>query len=149
MVYIAMGNYAEAEPIGRQALEIRRIVLGEGHPDYSYNLRNLAFLLAPTNRAAEALSSMKKASAIDDRMLGQVFSLGPERQRQTFLAILQSTLHGLISLVLEYLSTSEEAVQAAFDLVLRRKAIGAEALAAQRDAVLRGRYPELRAKLQD
>jgi len=40
-------------------------------------------------------------------------------------------------------------VQTGLDLVLRRKAIGAEASAAQRDAVLSGRYPELEPRLRE
>ncbi len=50
---------------------------------------------------------------------------------------------GFLSLVLGHLYESTGTVRAALDLVLRRKAIGAEALAAQRDAVLSGRYPAL------
>ena len=39
-----MGNYAAAEPLLRQALEIRRTALGEDHPDYAASLNNLAVL---------------------------------------------------------------------------------------------------------
>ena len=36
------GQYAEAEPLYKQAMEIRRTALGEGHPDYATSLNNLA-----------------------------------------------------------------------------------------------------------
>ncbi len=39
-----MGNYTAAEPLFRQALEIRRKKLGEDHPDYARSLNNLAGL---------------------------------------------------------------------------------------------------------
>ena len=39
-----MGDYARAEPLYRQALEIRKKALGEGHPDYAASLNNLAGL---------------------------------------------------------------------------------------------------------
>ncbi len=39
-----MGDYAAAEPLYRQALEIRRMALGEDHPDYAASLNNLAGL---------------------------------------------------------------------------------------------------------
>ena len=39
-----MGAYDRAEPLYRQALEIRKKVLGEGHPDYATSLNNLAEL---------------------------------------------------------------------------------------------------------
>ena len=34
-----------------------------------------------TGRATEALALMEQAVAIDDRMIGQVFAIGSERQR--------------------------------------------------------------------
>ena len=39
-------------------------------------------------------------------------------------------------------------MSAAYELVLQRKAIGAEALAAQRDAVMGGQYPQLKSKME-
>jgi CHAT domain-containing protein len=54
-----------------------------------------------------------------------------------------------LSLVLEHFGDSPTATRAAFDLILRRKAIAAEATAAQRDAVLGGKYPALQSKLQE
>ena len=38
------GQYAEAEPLYKQAMEIRRTALGERHPDYATSLNNLAAL---------------------------------------------------------------------------------------------------------
>ena len=39
------GAYSEATAMARQALAIRRQVLGEGHPDTATSLDNLALLL--------------------------------------------------------------------------------------------------------
>ena len=39
-----MGDYSRAEPLVRNALEIRKRALGEGHPDYAQSLNNLAAL---------------------------------------------------------------------------------------------------------
>ena len=50
----ATGQYAEAERLFRQALEIRREVLGEEHPSYATTLNNLASLLQATGQYAEA-----------------------------------------------------------------------------------------------
>ena len=41
---MAQGDYARAEPLYRQALEIRKKALGENHPDYAASLNNLATL---------------------------------------------------------------------------------------------------------
>ena len=43
-LYQAMGDYAKAEPLFRQALEINKRALGENHPDYATSLNNLAAL---------------------------------------------------------------------------------------------------------
>ena len=48
------GQYAEAEPLYMQAMEIRRTALGERHPDYATSLNNLAELYRAMGRHAEA-----------------------------------------------------------------------------------------------
>ena len=149
LLYVAMGNYAAAEPLYRQASDITRKALGEDHPDYAASLNNLALLYVATGREAETLALMQRATAVDDRMIGQVFSTGSESERLAYLAMVEGNLHVFLSLILHHLSFSREAVEAALGLVLRRKAIGAEALAVQRDAVLGGRYPALQAQLQE
>ncbi|HEY7152410.1 MAG TPA: CHAT domain-containing protein [Gemmataceae bacterium] len=77
-------------------------------------------------------------------MIGQVFSIGFDRQRLLILQKLLVKQERFLSLVNQHLSRSPEAIRATLDLILRRKALGAEALATQRDAILRGRYPHLR-----
>jgi CHAT domain-containing protein len=110
-------------------------------------LSNRAVLLAATGRPAAALELACQAAAIDDRMIGQVFAISSDRQRLAYLKLFQVQLELFLSLVTRHLPDSPEAIEAAFDLVLRRKALGAEALAAQRDAVFGGRYPHLQAPL--
>jgi CHAT domain-containing protein/tetratricopeptide (TPR) repeat protein len=148
-LYRDMGNHAAAEPLYRQALEITRKVLGKDHPDVATILNGLASLCAAMAREAEAMALMKETAAIQDRMIGQIFSVGSESQRMAYLQTLYRYLHDFLSLIVQHPSLSPDAVQAGLDLVLRRKAIGAEALAAQRDAVLGGRYPTLEHKLRE
>jgi len=147
-VYHAMGDHAAALPLQRRAAEIRRAAQGEAHPDYTQSLHNLALVLTAADRPTEALSLLEQAAAIDDRMIGQVFSIGSERQRIAFLWTLRRRFYATLSLVLEHLGESPAAVRSALDLVLRRKAITAEATAVQRDAVLGGKYPALRPMIQ-
>src|SRR5262245_22701645 len=103
---------------------------------------------AATQREAEALALMKHAQAIDDWMIGQVFSIGSESQRMAYLKTIRENFHAFLSLILQFNFQSFSAVREGLELVLRRKGIGAEALAAQRDAVFSGSYPELEPKLQ-
>ena len=49
-----MGRHAEAEPLYKQAMEILRKALGEGHPHYAISLNNLAELYDAMGRHADA-----------------------------------------------------------------------------------------------
>jgi CHAT domain-containing protein/tetratricopeptide (TPR) repeat protein len=142
------GNFPEAERLYCQALAIRGRTLGERHPHYAQSLYNLARIYAATSRAKGAFGLMRQASAIDDQMISQVFSVASERQRIAYILDMAGRLDGFLSLVARHMPTSGEAVRAALDLVLRRKAILAEALAIQRDAVWLGRHPELQGKIE-
>jgi hypothetical protein len=51
-----MGRPAEAELLYLQAIEIRRVALGEDHPHYANSLNNLAALYDAMGRCAEAES---------------------------------------------------------------------------------------------
>lgn len=148
-MYRAIGNYTEAEALYKQAQEITRTTLGEVHPSFVVSLNNLAMVYVATSRETEAMAMMKRAAGIDDKMIGQVFSLGSERQRMSYLRTLQGNFDAFLSLVFQRFPHSRAAAQTALDLVLRRKAIGAEALAAQSDAILGGRYPDLAPKLHE
>jgi CHAT domain-containing protein/tetratricopeptide (TPR) repeat protein len=148
-VYQAMGRYGAALPLFRRAAKILRAALGEAHPRYADSLNDLAKILAATDRVSKALSLLEQAAAIHDKMIGQILAIGSERQRIAFLDTLLGHLYRTLSLVLEHLGDSPTAARAALDLVIRRKAIAAEATAAQRDAILGGKYPALRSQFAE
>jgi CHAT domain-containing protein/tetratricopeptide (TPR) repeat protein len=143
-----MGDYAEAERLYQRAMEIRRTVLGEEHPDYARSLYNLAMVNAATHREAEAIQSMREVLEIEDRIISQVFSIGSESQRMAYLKLIRNNVDAFLSLIVEHFCHATTDRQTALNLVLRRKAIGAEALAVQRDAVLGGHYPMLSSRLR-
>jgi tetratricopeptide (TPR) repeat protein len=144
-----MGDHAAALPLLRRAVEVQRAALGEAHPKVAESLSALAMLCAAMDNPLEALPLLERAAAIEDRLIGQVFSVGAERQRLGFLATLRRTQHALLSLVRQQFPSSQPAVGAALDLVLRRKAVAAAALAAQRGVALGNKYPALRARFQE
>jgi CHAT domain-containing protein len=74
--------------------------------------------------------------------------MGSESQRMAHLENMRGFLHVFLSLARQECLQSESTTRSAMGFVLRRKAIGAEALAAQRDAVLGGNYPALRERLE-
>ena len=92
---------------------------------------------------------MKDVVSIDDDLLGQIFSIGSERQRMAFLNIINKNFHNFLSITLQYYGNSKEDIKYALNLIIRRKGIGAEALTATRDAILSGKYPEMESKLHE
>jgi CHAT domain-containing protein/Tfp pilus assembly protein PilF len=148
-LYCNIGKYSAAESFFRGALAIRRTALGGHHPDYANSLNNLAVLYTMTQCFSDALSYMQEAVKIEDWLIGQVFSIGTEQQRETNLATFNGSKNRYLSLITMFFSENSQVIQSAFDLVLRRKAIGAEALMVQRDVVLSGKYPHLAEPFHD
>ncbi|WP_414756479.1 CHAT domain-containing protein, partial [Anabaena sp. CCY 9910] len=65
------GRYAEAEPLFHQALEMRKRLLGQEHPDVATSLNNLALLYNRQGRYAEAEPLFHQALEMRKRLLGQ------------------------------------------------------------------------------
>jgi tetratricopeptide (TPR) repeat protein len=65
------GQYAEAEPLLKRAMEIRRTALGETHPDYATSLNNLAGLYDAMGRHGEAEPLYLRAMEIRRTALGE------------------------------------------------------------------------------
>jgi tetratricopeptide (TPR) repeat protein len=147
-LYHDQGCYTEAEPLYKQSLELTRCLEGDEHPHLAQSLNNLAGLLTATNRPTEALAHRLQATQIENRLISQVFATSSENDRLAYLQTIRSSLDGFVSLVWGYLCDSAEAVQAALDLVLKRKSLTAAALAAQNQALYSGRYPHLKRELE-
>ncbi|MCX6593146.1 MAG: CHAT domain-containing protein [Acidobacteria bacterium] len=143
------GDYAEAEGLYRRALAIQLLASGAEHANRAAILHNLAMLYAATDRSAEAVRLMREAEIINELEIDQIFSLTSERQRIDHLEDVADRTGCLLSLVSENCSQDPEAVRSAFDLLLRRKGIGAESMARQRAAALQSGLPDLDAKLRE
>ena len=66
-----MGAYDRAEPLYRQALEIRKKALGEEHPDYATSLNNLAALYHAMGAYDRAEPLYRQALEIRKKALGE------------------------------------------------------------------------------
>jgi len=147
-LYAATGDYVAAEPLSKRALEIRRNTLGEQHPAFVSSLNTLAVIFAATGRESEAMRLIERSLMTNDRMIGQIFSISSERRRSAYLRKIRDWVDVFLSLASQ-LHDSPEAVRSAFSLVLRRKSIEAEALTAQRDALVSGKYPDVAPRLKE
>ncbi|MBD2606320.1 tetratricopeptide repeat protein [Scytonema hofmannii FACHB-248] len=141
--YAAQGRHSEAEPLLKKALDMTRRLEGNEHPHVAQSLNNLAVLLAATGSPNEALSHSIQANEIDDKVIHNVFAFSSENDRLAYLQKIRGNVDGFLSLIYNHLSNSPQALQAALDLVLKRKALTASALAAQNEALYSDRYPHL------
>jgi hypothetical protein len=109
---------------------------------------HLAAVRAALGRHEEAVQLLLQTLTGENGMIGQLFALSSEEQRIRLLSASPS-LDALLSIVVRHFANHEPTVRATFDQVLRRKGMSAEALAAQRDALLSGRYPHLAGPLDE
>jgi tetratricopeptide (TPR) repeat protein len=67
----AQGKLSEAEPYFREALEVRRRVLGEEHPNTLTSISNMGGLLYAQGKLSEAESYFREALEVRRRVLGE------------------------------------------------------------------------------
>lgn len=142
-LYAAMGRRSDAEPLYRQAISVRRKVLNNEHPELAQVLFSLASLYAAMDRYEEALTIMEEVCQIDDKLIGQVFAVASENQRTLHLSMIRPRFDAYLSMITQNPPAPSGAFLSAFSLVLKRKAIEAEAWAVQREVILGGRYGKL------
>jgi hypothetical protein len=106
-----MGDYAKAEPLYQEALQIAQKVLGSEHPDTANRLHNLAFCEFTLGRIDEATALARQASAAELTILSKILSFTSEEQRLAYLNIfdpytlfplLKGTESDLATVVLRY-----------------------------------------------
>jgi len=143
------GRLDEAERRFAKAVDICERSLGAEHPDTAVSKRNLALTYAAQQgHSFFSLEKMREASAIEDRMIGQVCSVSSDKHRMDYLESKYESLWQMVSLVVDCLPHSDYAVRSAMDMVLHRKALAFEAQTIQRDAVYTGRNGALKLKLE-
>ena len=69
--YHGIGNIAAAQPLYEQALEIRRSILGEEHPDFAQSLHNLALLHQGSGNSTEAEPLLRQALEVQRSHKGE------------------------------------------------------------------------------
>ena len=148
-IFRASGKYNEAERIYKEVIEVSEASLQEEHPRIIEATINLAIVYAATGRTDDSLKLLIKASRLADKMISQVFSFASEHQRMEYVDQTRSALSIFLSLVVKYFKDNQTTIHDVLSVVLRRKAIASEALAAQRDMVYGGKYPELKDKLSE
>ncbi len=130
-LYQSQGRWNEAEPHYNEALAIHRHLFGKtGHPDLVTSLTNLAMFLAQQKQPELALPLFQEAIATENLWLTNVLAINDSEQRLKELDRRQIRIEYLLSFTQQYFPNEPEAVTAAFNAVLSRKAQGVTAEAA-------------------
>ena len=106
------GKFAEALPIAERAVEIRRRVLGEDHPDYATSLNNLGVLYDAMRQYDRAELKYTQALEIRRRVLGENH---PDYATSLYC------LGALYSIMAQYDKAEQKYTQA---LEIRRRVLG-------------------------
>jgi CHAT domain-containing protein/tetratricopeptide (TPR) repeat protein len=142
-LYHTLGRFDWAEAVYERALEIRGRRFGKDTSLCALSLTNLGELHAATDRPGRALEFLRHAADIEDTLIGRLIPGRTEREQNAYVLMFQPGLFRFVSLVLDRFASDPSAVGAAFDLTLRRKAVGVEAQAIARGSVLAASYPRL------
>jgi CHAT domain-containing protein len=118
-LYESQGRYDQAEPLLRQALEMRKRLLGEQHPSVATSLNNLAALYWNQNNFQQTLSYLEQGLAIEEQVLQQNLVGGSQADKHNYLDTFDGTTYAAITLSLQH--SSEEANQLALKTLLQRK----------------------------
>lgn len=148
-IYIGQGRYEEAEKL--------YVNIFAASDDEDENLPLLlsddvlprVLCLVALDRKNEALKWLLRLVAHDDRFIDNAFAFSTEQQRMRVLFSSQVGVHALLALTRDAFSHDLRISQQVLSVVLRRKALGIEALATQREAVMSGRYPHLASLLRE
>jgi CHAT domain-containing protein len=123
-------RFEEAEPLLRQAVDRHRQLLGATHPETVTGLFNLSHLCIATGRREEGFRLLIEANTVSEQTLHQVFARSSMSQRREYFDQLLTSYYAVLSLAMSLLPDSPESAKAAFELVLRRKGLQAEAILA-------------------
>ncbi len=138
-----LGRVDEIEPLLRKVVADWREVLPEGHLYLAAGLLALAGLCGSTGRENEAWSLLAEMVAIEDRVIGNVFSFTSEEQRTAFLRNVRETYVRSLAVAWKIAPGSPEVTREAFSLVLRRKSLVKRAQVAQWESALSKHSPQL------
>ena len=131
LVYITQGRFSAAESLLREVLDIRRKILIPDHPNIAQSLFNLGMLYAEAGRVDEALPLLEEQFRLEERLLSNLFSVASEDERLAYAAKLRENLDVLMMKMIAW-AERPDAVRIAFEAVLRRKGIVADAVARDR-----------------
>jgi CHAT domain-containing protein/tetratricopeptide (TPR) repeat protein len=148
ILHLRTGEFDKSETESREIIDI----LDQNYPNDTNLLSrarlNLAIVLTTKGETSQAWNLMNEVVASDNRLIKQFLSFGSDHARLEFIQAVQERTDILLSLVSKYFPENEYAIKHALDTVIKRKGITFEVMAAGREAVYSGKYPEHKRMLE-
>jgi len=141
VLHLQEGEYATAEALTRRALAIKEIHYGKNFHQSIYSLYSLALIMTLQGRYEAAWEQLQRVNRIDDQLIQEVFGFTSEKQKMAYLARTTRGIN-LTLRVLTHLTANQQAVQAGFNLWLKRKGLVLETQKQFQDALFRSQDPE-------
>src|SRR5262249_13962880 len=117
------GEYAKAESLLRQSIEIKKQVLGEQNPSYAPTVQNLAALVQATNLPEEAWQLAVRTMELNQRHLQSVFAFASEATMRAHLDSTSDALPLFLNHGLHQAGSREPGTTTAYTWTLRRKGV--------------------------
>jgi CHAT domain-containing protein len=148
-VYFRQGKYEEAENQYAEVFAADEKQDTNARPLEIESLLFRALGLFALGKKDESLRYLERMVAGNERYIDNAFAFSTEKQRMQVLVRSQISFYALLILVRTVFIQDLNVVRRLLSVVLRRKALGIEALVTQREEVMSGRYPHLASALQE
>ena len=145
----ALGRHEQAQQQLSDALRVCQRPGSEPEPIARSVLRLIAMFHAMSGGMGPALDALISSSDIEDRQFGETMSLSSDELRMSYSFEAMFSLDLLLTVARNATAGPDPRLEKTLDIVLRRKALVAQATAARRDVVFGGRYPSLRPLLEE
>ncbi|EKU96824.1 hypothetical protein Lepto7375DRAFT_0739 [Leptolyngbya sp. PCC 7375] len=128
-------NFNRAIDLARKEYDLKKKNGKVDYPRYSESAYRLIVLLLEAKCQKEAFSIIEKLVLIHNQRLNKVFSISVEPQKINHFQSIIFEFYIVLSLIFRYLSNSPEVIKFAFELAIKRKAIGIEVALMQRSMI--------------
>jgi CHAT domain-containing protein len=143
-LYIFLGDYPLAETSFKEAISIFENNFGSGHPSVALTLNDFAILEALEEKNEKSLEHMLQAQKITDSIIEQIVNFTSEKEKIIYLASQSDGFSKLISLVTSKLTSNHKAIEACYDVWIRRKGIVFEAQRQSQDVLFHSDDPKIK-----
>lgn len=144
----ARGHHDEALAMALASAGVFRESRGAQHPDLVVPLLNATISMIELGRHAEALQTLLEAARTENLLISSVLPVATEDQRRQVVNRADITLQVALHMLLSTTDLGVNAVNEVLDIVLLRKGLVVEAVAAQRELALAEEDPDLVAPLE-